>query len=301
MIEPLDQVRISFGGGAVVAMNLVLALVMFGVALDLRGEDFRRLLLTPRPFVAGFVGQYLVFPALSFLLILALRPPPSFALGLLLVASLPGGNMSNFLTHLARGNTPLSISMTALSTTVAPVATPLVFALWAPRLPGAAPLVHAFRLDPLALLATLVGILGLPLVAGLLVRARRPDLADRWLRPLRRFSMVALGVFIVGAVAANAGTLGAVLGRIAPAIAAQNALAIGGGYLLARLAGLGEADRRAIGIEVAIRNAGVGLVLALTFFEGLGGMALAAAWYGAWDLVTGGLLARWWSTRPPTA
>ncbi|HEX9165345.1 MAG TPA: bile acid:sodium symporter family protein [Gemmatimonadales bacterium] len=299
MGESLDAVRISFGPAAIAAMNVVLALVMFGIALDLRGDDFRRVLRMPRAFVLGFVSQYLVFPALSFLLILALRPPASFALGLLLVASLPAGNMSNFLTHLARGNTPLSISMTALSTVSAPIATPLVFALWAPHVPGAEGLMHSIQLDPLALLGTMLLVLALPLAAGMLVRARRPGFADRWLRPLRRLSLVFFVVFVVGAVGANIGTLRDVLRQIAPAIMAQNALALLGGYGVAWIGQLGEADRRAIGMEIAIRNAGLGLALVLTFFEGLGGMALATAWYGAWDLITGGVLAQWWARRPP--
>lgn len=299
MNESLDAIRISFGSAGIVAMNLVLALVMFGVALDLRVDDFRRVFHMPRAFVLGFVSQYLIFPALSFLLILALRPPPSFALGLLLVAALPAGNMSNFLTHLAKGTTPLSISMTALSTAAAPVATPLVFALWAPHVPGAAELLHTIRLDPMALLGSMVAVLGLPLAAGMWLRARRTPLADRWLRPLRRLSLVLFAVFVVAAVSANLGTLRDVLGRIAPAIMAQNALAIAGAYLVSALGGLAEPDRRALSFEIAIRNAGLGLALVLTFFEGLGGMALATAWYGAWDLLTGGLLAQWWARRPP--
>jgi BASS family bile acid:Na+ symporter len=280
-------------------MNVVLAMVMFGIALDLRGDDFRRVFRMPRAFVIGFVCQYLVFPALSFLLILALRPPASFALGLLLIASLPAGNMSNFLTHIGRGNTPLSISMTALSTVSAPIATPLVFALWAPYVPGAEGLMLSIRLEPLALLGSMLLVLALPLAAGMLVRARRPRFADRWLRPLRRLSLVFFVVFVVGAVGANIGTLRDVLSQIAPAIMAQNALALVGGYGAAWIGRLQEADRRAIGMEIAIRNAGLGLALVLTFFEGLGGMALATAWYGAWDLITGGALAQWWARRAP--
>ena len=299
MTDSLDAVRISFGPAGITAMNAVLALVMFGVALDLRAEDFRRVFQMPRAFVLGFVGQYLLFPALSFLLILALRPPASFALGLLLIASLPAGNMSNYLTHMARGDTPLSISMTALSTVSAPIATPLVFAFWAPLVPGAEGLMHSMQLDPFALLGSMVAVLGVPLAAGMWLRARRPAFADRWLRPLRRLSLVFFVVFVVGAVGANIGTLREVLGQIAPAIMAQNALALLGGYGVAWLGRLREADRRAIGFEIAIRNAGLGLALVLTFFEGLGGMALATAWYGAWDLLTGGVLAQWWARRPP--
>ena len=119
--------------------------------------------------------------------------------------------------------------------------------------------------------------------------------------PFRRGSIAVFALFIVGALAANATPLFRSLPSIAGLIGLQNLIALGGGYLVAWVARLPEADRRAIGVEIGIRNAGLGLALTLTFFGGLGGMAVAVAWYGVWDLVTGMGLAQWWSRRLPQA
>jgi BASS family bile acid:Na+ symporter len=283
----------------VVLLNTVLGLVMFGVALDLTLADFRRILHTPRPFVVGFLAQYLLFPALTFVVILAMAPPPSLALGVLLVAACPGGNMSNFLTHLARGNTPLAVSMTALSTAAAPLLTPIVFRLWGGLVPGAEGLLRDVIIPPGKMVGTLLLILGAPLAAGMVLAHRWPNVARRLAPGFRRFSLVGLGLFIVGALVANGRALLAVVPIVGGLIFVQNALAMSGGYLAGWLTGLPERDRRAIGIEIAIRNSAVGLGLVLTFFGGLGGMAVAAGWYGLWDLLSGYALASWWSRRPP--
>ncbi|MFY0531915.1 bile acid:sodium symporter family protein [Nannocystis pusilla] len=121
----LDRVTLAFEPGSLVVLNVVLALVMVGVALDLRPRDFAAVLRHPRAAVVGLLGQVVVLPALTFALVLVVRPPASVALGMILVAACPGGNMSNFITHLARGNTELSVTLTAIGTVLAVVTTPL--------------------------------------------------------------------------------------------------------------------------------------------------------------------------------
>ena len=101
------------------ALNVVLGFVMFGVALDIRGEDFRRVLRSPKGPLIGLTAQFLLLPAFTFLLTRVISPRPSVALGMILVAACPGGNMSNFFTHHAKGNAALSVSMTAVSTVLA--------------------------------------------------------------------------------------------------------------------------------------------------------------------------------------
>jgi BASS family bile acid:Na+ symporter len=254
----------------------------------------------PKPFVVGFIAQYLLFPAVCFLLVRLTGAPPSLALGVLLVAACPAGNMSNFLTHLGRGTTSLSISMTALSTLAAPVMMPLVFGFWASRVPGASGLRHGdLRLDPIGLIGTMLVILGIPLVLGLTVSMRWSALAARAARPFRIFSLVVFLVFIALALVANGRQFLLSVPKIGTLVALQNAVALSGGYLLARLSGLAEGDRRAIGFEIGIRNAGLGLALVLAFFGGIGGMAVATGWYGVWDLIVGFGLATWWARRPP--
>ncbi|MEE1131630.1 MAG: bile acid:sodium symporter, partial [Caryophanon sp.] len=127
----IDQIQINFSESALMVMNIVIAFIMFGVALDLRLGDFKRSLKTPKPVLIGLVCQFLILPGVTFILVSILQPHPSIALGLFLVAACPGGNLSNFLTHLAKGNTPLSISMSAISTVMAIFMTPLNTLFWA--------------------------------------------------------------------------------------------------------------------------------------------------------------------------
>ena len=102
----IDQIQINFNETALLIMNLVIGFIMFGVALDLQVSDFKRSLKTPKPAIIGLVCQFLLLPAITFVLVSIIQPTPSIALGLFLVAACPGGNLSNFLTHLAKGNTP---------------------------------------------------------------------------------------------------------------------------------------------------------------------------------------------------
>src|SRR3990167_6845397 len=129
-MNEMDLVRLNFNPQSLWALNFIIGLVMFGVALDLKVADFKAVLTMPKPVLIGLAGQFLLLPAFTFLLVLAIKPAPSIALGMMLVAACPGGNISNFLTHYAKGNTALSITMTALYTAVAIVMTPLNLSLW---------------------------------------------------------------------------------------------------------------------------------------------------------------------------
>ena len=129
-MQGIDLVRLNFNPQSLWALNAIIGLVMFGVALDLKAADFRDVLVMPKPVLIGLAAQFLLLPAFTFVLVLLIRPAPSIALGMILVAACPGGNISNFLTHYARGNTALSITMTAVSTAVAIVMTPFNLSFW---------------------------------------------------------------------------------------------------------------------------------------------------------------------------
>ncbi|MEP2348896.1 MAG: bile acid:sodium symporter, partial [Algoriphagus sp.] len=127
----LDSIQLNFSSSDLLLLNLALALIMYGVALDLRFEDFKYLAKNPKGFFLGVFSQFLLLPFLTWCLVLIMKPPPSVALGMFLVAACPGGNVSNFLTSLAKGNTALSVSLTGFSSIISIVSTPLNFALWA--------------------------------------------------------------------------------------------------------------------------------------------------------------------------
>jgi bile acid:Na+ symporter, BASS family len=297
-VLPVDEVRLNFNPASLAALNVILAFLMFGIALDSRVAEFRRVARMPLAMGVGIVAQFVVLPAVTFALTLLLQPGPSIALGMILVACCPPGNISNILTHRAGGNVALSVSMTAVTNLLSIVVMPLNFAFWAGIHPTAAPLLRTIALDPLQMVLHIVAIIGIPFVLGLLCAERLPRLAERIKRPARWLSLFFLVAFIVGAIAGNWRYFLDYVGLVLLAVVIHDALAFGTGYACASAMKLHEYDRRAISIEVGIRNAGLGLVLIFSFFGGLGGMAVVAGVWGFWDIIAGLLLAGWWARRP---
>jgi len=298
MRMPLDQLQLNFNPQSLKLLNVIIGLIMFGVALDLKVDDFKRLAASPIPPLIGLIGQFILLPALSFFWTLVLQPPPSIALGMILIAACPGGNVSNFLTHLAKGNTALSVSLSAISTAVALVMTPLNLTFWGRLNADTAPILHRINLDPLEVFHTVVIILGTPLAAGMLVAYYAPQLAGRLRRPLKVFSLVFLVSFIMIIFSLNWDNFLTYVPKIWYAVFIQNGLGLWGGYVMSRVFRLPRQDARAISIEIGIQNSALGLALIFEFFAGLGGMALVAAWWGVWHLISGLTVALIWSKRP---
>lgn len=280
-------------------MNIVIAFIMFGVALDLRLSDFKRAFSTPKPLLIGMTGQFLVFPAFTFLLVSIIQPLPSIALGLFLIAACPGGNLSNFLTYMAKGNTPLSISMTAFSTVMAIFLTPLNFMLWGSLYTPARELMRTFTIDPVDMILSIFLMLGIPLILGMLIQYKFPVFAKKVNQGMKYFSIAFFVLFLIVMLYANFEYFIEFVGMVFLVVLLQNLLAIISGYFSARAFKLPERDRRAIAIEVGIQNSGLGLILIFNFFDGLGGMAIIAAWWGVWHLVSGLTLATFWSRKEP--
>lgn len=287
-----DAVSLSLPAGGVVAVNVILAVIMFGVGLDLDLGEFRRTLRAPRGPAVGLVTQFVLLPALAFGVVRLLAPDPAVALGVLLVCACPGGTVSNVVTHLAGANVSLSIAMTTVSTFLALVATPFNLAFWGSRVPALDEL--GVRLDPLELVLTLLLVMGVPVLVGVGIARGRPDLAQRLRRPMRVLAVGGLLVLIVGAGAANLGSAVASLRATLLVVVAVNAAALALGYGAAAALRLPTRDRRAVSIEVGIQNAALALTLSLQFFADLAGAALVAAVWGLWHMVTGLALARLW-------
>lgn len=291
----IDAIRLNFNPGGLVALNAVIGLMMFGMALDLQLDDFKRVLLAPKAPAIGLLAQFVLLPALTFLLTLVLDAPPSILLGMILVAACPGGNLSNLMTYLARGNAAVSISMTAISTLAAVVMTPLNVTLWGSLNPHTEPILRAVSLNPWEVFQTIFVILGIPLAAGMLVSRRWPALVEKVRQPFKILSvLVFLGVVAL-ALAANMNIFLQALGVVLLVVLLHNAVALSTGYLAGRLARLPNYDVRAVTIEVGIQNSALGLILIFDFFDGMGGMAITAGWWGVWHIIAGLTLAFFWS------
>ncbi|WP_121063321.1 bile acid:sodium symporter family protein [Chachezhania antarctica] len=288
----IDEAVLDFTPGSLMLLNAILAVVMFSIAIDLRPRDFKALAQAPKPLIVGLLSQFVLLPVLTFLLVMIVQPAASVALGLILVAACPGGNISNFITHRAGGNAALSVSMTAFATVGAILLTPFNIAFWGSLYEPSAEILRQTHVDPVTI-AIIVGLmLVLPLVLGVTLNTKRPAVAARLRKPLQWISMGIFVAFIVLALAANWAQFLAYAGGIAGLVILHNAIALGGGYIFATLARLSPFDRRAITIETGIQNSGLGLVLIFGFFGGLGGMAVVAAFWGIWHAISGLALAR---------
>jgi BASS family bile acid:Na+ symporter len=293
----IDSIQLNFSQGDLLGLNIALAVIMYGVALELRWEDFLYIAKNPKGFFLGVIAQFLVLPFLTWALISILHPPPSVALGMFLVAACPGGNVSNFLSNLAKGNTALSVSLTAFSSVAAIFITPLNFSLWAGAYGPTASLLKEVSLDTLDVFFTVVIILGLPLALGILTAKRLPLLAQKIAKVIKPLSLVIFTAFVVLAFINNFTLFLTYIGPIFLWVLAHNVLALAAGFGTAKLGRRSLADTKTITIETGIQNSGLGLVLIFSYFDGLGGMAILTAWWGIWHLISGLTVATLWKNR----
>lgn len=283
----LDQVRLNFNPQGLFVINAAIGIMMLGVALDLKLEDFKRILARPKTPAVGLFAQFILLPAFTFLLVLIINPAPSIALGMILVAACPGGNLSNIITYLAKGNTAVSISMTAVSTIAAIVMTPLNLAIWGGLNPHTADILRKVSLSPFDVFITIVIILGVPTAIGMTISRFFPGIADKVRRPFKIFSLIFFIIIVAGALLANWRYFISYVNIVIIAVFIHNLLALNIGWWSAKLLRVSERDARAVSIEVGIQNSALGLVLVFNFFGGLGGMAIVVAWWGIWHIISG--------------
>lgn len=295
----LDQVRIDFDPSSLGLLNALLALMMFAAALSVRSSDFHYILRSPKAPIIGLVCQFLLLPAVTYGLTLVLDLSPSIALGMILVAACPGGSFSNIMTWLSRGHLATSVSMTTISSIAALVMTPLNFMLYAQLNPDTRPLVEAIAVEPWQMMKLVAMVLVIPLLLGMFIGQRFPEVARRADRPARWLSLLVFLLFVVIAFSRNGSLFMQHAGAFAGLVILHNAVALSLGWSAARLAHLSEAETRAVTLEVGIQNSGLGLIILFSFYPHLGGMMLIAAFWGVWHLVSGLTLSAFWSRHPP--
>ena len=300
MTESVDAIQLNLSTTGLLIMNISLACIMFGVALELTVADFKNLLKHPKCTLVGVFSQFVLLPFLTFLLIIVMEPAPSLALGMMMVAACPGGNISNFFSMLAKGNTALSVGMTAIATTLAIVMTPLNFSLWASLYEPTNTILREVSIDLWQVFQTIVLILGFPLIIGMLVRHYKPDTAKKVSKYIKNFGILFFSAFVLITFGMNFDNFLQFVHLVILLVFLHNFIALTSGYGIAKLSGLPYEDRKSISIETGIQNSGLGLLLIFTFFDGLGGMALVAAWWGMWHIIAGLTLSWYWSKGKDT-
>ena len=270
----------------------LIQLIMFGMGATLTLEDFTRVLQMPRAVLIGIFLQFSIMPLLGFSLAMAFGFEPAVAAGVILIGSCPGGVASNVMTYLSKGNVALSVTMTACSTLLAPVLTPLLMYMLAGTL------VEIVFVD---WVINIMKIIIVPIAIGLIVNSilralnRRGDWIDRFLSLIAMFGIC----FIVGIIIASSRDKLLTIGlALVAASVLHNAVGYVLGFYGARLAKLDESSCRTVAIEVGLQNGGMATALAInTLKDPLA--ALAPAIFGPWMNISGSMLASWWAARPP--
>lgn len=311
MLETLieiDSVVLDFSENGKNILNLTIAFIMFGVALELKWEDFVSLFKKPKPALVGILSQFVLMPLLTFLLTFSLQSiiTPTIGLGMILVAACPGGNISNFMSSLAKGNVALSVSLTAFSSFAGIILTPFNFAFWGnlyikfAASGTSTDLVRSLNIDVFEVLQTIALILGIPLVLGVLFNKKFPKTTQKILVGIKRLSILAFLAIIVVIFTKNFDIFLKYIQYIFFIVLVHNALALTMGYSVASLFKLQEHTRKTVAIETGIQNSG--LALALLFNPdifpkelAIGGMTFIAAWWGVWHIISGLSIAGYWS------
>lgn len=292
-MHPLDSVRLNFDPGQLTLMNILLAFIMFGIALDLKLSDFQILLKKPGWILICLFAQLIALPVMTLVYIYYTNPIPSVVLGLAMVASCPGGNISNFFTHLSRGNTALSIALTSVVTCFSFVFTPLVFAGILYFLPPNS-LARDISLSPVQVGQTVLLIIVLPLITGMTVNHYYGHLLGRVRKIMKAASLIIFAAFIVFALKDNWNLILNYLYQVFSLVVVHNFLALLVGFVTGLIFFRRMDNIKTITIETGIQNSGLGLILIFNYFEDLGGMAMVAAFWGVWDMIAGLILAYLW-------
>lgn len=290
----IDDIRINFSTESLWILNIAIGIIMFGVSLGITTADFKRLFQNPKILLVGVFSQFLLLPALTFLAIIIIKPHPSFALGMMMIAACPGGNVSNFYSKMAKGNAALSVSLTAFATLVCIVMTPFNLQFWGSMYEPTNAILKTVELNPFELMKLVVLILGIPLACGMLLNYKKPDLAKKVEKILKPFSMIVFLALIIIAFYENINIFLDYIHLVAALVILHNIGAFIIGFYTAKTFKLDRRDTKTISMETGIQNGGLGLLLIFGFFDGLGGMALLAAFWGIWDIFSGMALASYW-------
>ena len=297
LLEGIENIRLNFSEGSLLFMNITLAAIMFGVALEIRIQNFRDILKYPKSAMLGIGSQFIILPALTFMLVILLNPPPSVAMGMILIAACPGGNISNFISSLSKANVALSVSLTAVATLSATLMTPLNFALWGGMyVRYSARAMHLnipIEIDFVQMAQTVFILLGIPLLLGMYVGNRWPQFTKKYIKRIKIASVVLYLSFIFGALYANLEYFAGSILPIGILVFLLNVQTLSSGYLVGLIGKVSRPDRRTLSIETGIQNSGLALILIFNpkLFNGNGGMAFMAAWWGIWQMISGLVLA----------
>ena len=296
-MNTIDSIQVSLNAGGMNTINIILAFVMYGVALGINPRIFIDVFKKPKSVLLGMLCQLVLLPALTCLLAILLTGwiSPMMGLGMILVAACPGGNISNFMSSLGKANIELSVTLTAISTALAVILTPFNFWLWGSLYLHSAAVsaeIPTLVIPLWDVFKTIFILLGVPLVLGILTSQFLPKLANALKKPLQWLSIVIFVAMVVLSFSSNIDAFLISVKYIFIVVLIHNLLALSIGFGVGTLAKVPFRDRRTLTIETGIQNSGLGLALMLgtSLFAGFpphGGMLVITAWWGIWHIISG--------------
>ena len=299
-LESLNALSINFGQGGMAVVNIILAFIMFGVALGIKFQTFKDVFKNPKSVFTGIFLQWVALPAVTFAVAIILSPviTPMIALGMILVASCPGGNISNFMSSLSKGNVELSVSLTAITTAFAPLVTPFNFFLWGSLYSQVIALrsdIPTLVIPFFPMLEQILLLLGVPIVLGMLCAKYCPGITRKISKPTQYLSILLFLAMVVASFSQNFKLFIENLHFVCIIVLIHNGMALATGYFGARLAKLPIRDCRSLTVETGIQNSGLGLILLFNphifppeIWHGhYGGMLIITAWWGIWHIISG--------------
>lgn len=260
--------------------NLLLGVIMFAMGLTLKPKDFQLVLTRPLPVLLGVAAQYVAMPAIAVFVSWVLNLPPLIAAGVILVGCTPGGTASNTVSYLARGDVALSVTITSISTLLAPVVTPAL-ALW---LAG-----ESLPVSFADMATTILFVVLVPVVAGIVVSVFLDRLVDRVAPALPWLAVVAIALIVMAVVSGSREEIATAGLAVFAAVVIHNALGYAVGYGLCRVVGQPVPVRRAMAVEVGMQNSGLAASLASQYLSPLS--ALPAAVFSVWHNLSGAVFA----------
>lgn len=258
----------------------ILGIIMFGMGMTLKAEDFVEIIKRPKPVLVGLIAQFTLMPLIAYCLTMVFNLDPLIAVGVILVGCCPGGTSSNVITFLAKGDVALSVAITSISTLLAPFLTPVLLNVFAGQL---------IDIDLVNMMMTITKIVILPILLGIIFHRFLGKKIEFAIEILPMISVLGISIIIAAVVAVSKATIldsGVIVFIV---VALHNMMGYTLGYLIARLSGFTEKQRRAIMVEVGMQNSGLGAALAATYFNPVA--ALPSAIFSVWHNFSGALVA----------
>ena len=296
-MNTIDSIQVSLNAGGMNTINIILAFVMYGVALGIKPHIFVEVFKKPKSVLLGMLSQLILLPAFTCGLAILLTGwiSPMMGLGMILVAACPGGNISNFMSSLAKANIELSVSLTAISTALAVLLTPFNFWCWGSLYLHSAAVsaeIPTLVIPLWDVFKTIFILLGIPLCLGILTSQYLPKVANALKKPLQWLSIIIFIAMVVLSFGSNLDAFMKCVKYIFVVVLIHNLMALAIGYTVGTVAKVPFRDRRTLTIETGIQNSGLGLALMLgtSLFAGFpphGGMLVITAWWGIWHIISG--------------